>query len=92
VFGGGRILRDSLGIGEKNGQFVRNYLREEGLRIAAESLGGDSARRIHYYPSTGRVLQKLVDVEAQQELITVEYKQYNRVRQQPAEGDIELFS
>jgi chemotaxis protein CheD len=60
VFGGGNVTDSSNAIGSDNAEFVLRYLEAEGLRCAAQDLGGVLPRRIHYYPSTGRVVRKLL--------------------------------
>lgn len=59
---GGAKMSQYLGdIGEKNMQFARRYLHNEGIPLDRESLGGARARRIHFYPTTGKVLEKFVE-------------------------------
>jgi chemotaxis protein CheD len=45
-----------MNIGERNGQFVLNYLRTEGIPVKAQDLGDVHARRINYFPRDGRVM------------------------------------
>jgi chemotaxis protein CheD len=60
VFGGGNVTDSNNAIGSDNAEFVLRYLEAEGLRCAAQDLGGVLPRRIHYYPSTGRVVRRLL--------------------------------
>jgi chemotaxis protein CheD len=60
VFGGARMSTTLVDIGGKNITFVRKFLADEAIPIVAESLGGEQARRIHYWAATGRVQQQLV--------------------------------
>ena len=53
VFGGGNVIDASTAVGSANAEFVLRYLEAEGLRCAAEDLGGTHPRRIHYYPGDG---------------------------------------
>jgi chemotaxis protein CheD len=57
VFGGGAVLANMtlLNVGERNAEFVLRYLQKERIRIAAQDLCGTLARRINFFPSTGRV-------------------------------------
>jgi len=58
VFGGGHVLQgpDSVeGVAQQNVRFIRAFLREEGLRLAAADLGGRLARQILFHTGTGRV-------------------------------------
>lgn len=55
VFGGGRMSGLFQDIGKKNSAFALQYLSDEGMTILAQDLGGTSARRINFHPSTGQV-------------------------------------
>lgn len=90
VFGGARMTVGFSDIGAKNAEFVRRFLRDEDIRLIAESLGGDQARRLHFVPTTGRASQHLVrdpSVMARERTLT-------RPTPVPAtgSGDLELFS
>ncbi|MEL6582393.1 MAG: chemoreceptor glutamine deamidase CheD [Pseudomonadota bacterium] len=56
VFGGGNVMRSSAKstVGDRNAAFVREFLRNEGIRLVAEDLGGCHARRVIYVPATGK--------------------------------------
>lgn len=86
VFGGARMTPGMADIGEQNARFVRRFLRDEGIPLDGESLGGSAARRIQFWPSTGRARQTLVDPGG----VIAEER-----RPQPAPvsvgGDLELF-
>lgn len=56
VFGGANVLTGMAKIGTRNADFVEAYLEREGLPIVAKDIRGDIARRIRYYPTSGRVL------------------------------------
>lgn len=55
LFGGADMYLSQNQIGSQNAAFVLNYLDQEGLSVSAYDLGGNRGRRIHYWPSTGRV-------------------------------------
>lgn len=57
LFGGSMMIQNQENIGELNSQFALNYLKSEGIPCVSESLGGRSARRIHFHPATGRARQ-----------------------------------
>jgi chemotaxis protein CheD len=54
AFGGASTCQPSSQVGERNIQFIENYLRTEGLSLAASDLGGLAVRRVRYHPSAGR--------------------------------------
>jgi chemotaxis protein CheD len=58
---GGASMSDGFGrIGEENGIFAQEFLSNEGIPCVAKSLGGTSARRIRYTPTTGYAQQLIV--------------------------------
>ncbi|MBS0124961.1 chemotaxis protein CheD [Thetidibacter halocola] len=61
VFGGARMNDNLRDIGQSNAQFARSFLSDEGVPIAAESLGGHAARRLRFWATTGRVRQLVVE-------------------------------
>ena len=60
VFGGGKMISGFSDVGLKNGEFVISYLRDEGISCLSQSLGGEQARRIQFWPHTGRARQKML--------------------------------
>ena len=61
LFGGARIMQGFSDIGATNAAFARRFMTDEGIPVVAESLGGRSARRVEFWPATGRVRQRAVD-------------------------------
>ena len=60
VFGGAKVIASSNPIGKHNAEFVLEFIRAEGLTLVGQDLGGMLARRVHYFPSTGRVMRRLL--------------------------------
>jgi chemotaxis protein CheD len=84
AFGGARMVAGLSDIGKKNSDFILDFLEKEGIVIEGHSLGGNTARHIMFWPTTGRVMQKIRH-DAPEE--TVE-----KVRApEPAGNDLELF-
>ena len=65
VFGGGRMFDTLADVGTSNANFAERFLRDEGIPIVASTLRGVSARRVHFWPASGRVLQKAVAGEVE---------------------------
>ena len=61
LFGGSSMLAGITDIGARNAEFGRNYLANEGIPCDSESVGGNQARKLKFWPATGAVRQKLVD-------------------------------
>jgi chemotaxis protein CheD len=92
LFGGGRILAGMTDIGDRNVNFIRNFLRIEGYRIAAEDLGGTHPRKVIYFPANGRVkLRRLRPIENR--IISHHEQLYLESigRKAAGGGDVELF-
>ena len=61
LFGGSSMLKGRTDIGARNVRFGREYLVNEHIVCDAESVGGSKARRIRFWPATGKVHMKLVE-------------------------------
>lgn len=57
VFGGAAVLPNmpSLNVGDNNAQFVLEYLKAEKIGVYAQDLGGTRARRVAFFPESGKV-------------------------------------
>lgn len=64
VFGGGCMHDNLSNIGESNSRFALRFLEIEGIPLISHSVGGSSARRIRFWPTTGRVQQLMIGAEA----------------------------
>ena len=62
LFGGARMSANLSDIGRQNAAFTHNFLANEGISIASESVGGLLARRVIFRPTTGQV--KLLFVQS----------------------------
>lgn len=60
VFGGARFSGAMGNIGQANVAFALKFLESEGIALLGKSTGGESARKIRFWPATGRAKQKLV--------------------------------
>lgn len=82
VFGGASMITGLSDVGERNCAFARGYLHAEEIPIDGESLGGDEARQIRFWPTTGRVQLRSVGRSAVQD---------RPVETTPEANDVELF-
>lgn len=92
VFGGARVIESSMDIGEQNGAFVLDYLRREGMKLTGQDLGGPFPRRILWFPAQGRALRRLLTSGSLPATVKEEMRFRSVLRNQPQEGDVELFS
>ncbi|MEP4248861.1 chemotaxis protein CheD [Tateyamaria sp.] len=63
AFGGAQMVSGLSDIGEQNTAFITNFLAQEGIPLITQSFGGHQARNLKFWPTSGRVMQKLTDVE-----------------------------
>ena len=60
LFGGGRLSGNLPDIGGANAAFAEQFLHDEGIAWLGGSTGGSGARRIQFWPATGRVRQRAI--------------------------------
>lgn len=89
IFGGGRVLSSLSDVGNHNVTFVRDFLRQEGLKVSSEDVGENCPRHIQYFPLTGRVRVK--HLSARQDVVTEEQKYMHGLDKAPVAGEIDLF-
>ena len=91
VFGGGHVIRQMSDVGERNCQFVLEYIDTENIPLLAHDLGDEYPRKILFDPMSGRArMKKLRNMH--NDTIVVREKDYQKdIIHKPVEGDIELF-
>lgn len=93
VFGGGNVIRGMTvaNVGARNAEFALRYLEQESIPVLSQDLGGNDARKLGYFPRSGRLLLKHLPIAATVADLAVE-SAYGRSlqREQPC-GDVELF-
>ena len=92
VFGGGRVLPALNGrlIGERNAAFAFDYLKTEGIAVLARDVLGETARKIAFLPSSGRVWVRRLERSQGGAVFGAERRW--AARQPPqADGGVELF-
>lgn len=93
VFGGARVLQgfEVLDVGAQNAAFVLEFLREEGVPLAAQDLGGVHPRKLVFFPASGRACVKRLQPVAASELQHAE-RAYRERLQDSRSGEFEMFS
>jgi chemotaxis protein CheD len=91
LFGGGRILASMTDVGSRNIAFARDWLKTEGLGIAAEDVGDVVPRRVIYMPATGKVMLKHLRSLEGRAIASREEQYLTSFKQKPAGNDVELF-
>ena len=86
LFGGSRMMQKLSDIGRLNASFAERFLQHEGIKVVGGSLGGETGRRIQYWPVSGRARQvALPGDQAPVNPVQV------TVPPRAAGGDLELF-
>ncbi|HSW14197.1 MAG TPA: chemoreceptor glutamine deamidase CheD [Solimonas sp.] len=93
VFGGGAVLPSLTvsRVGERNAEFVLDYLKREQIPVVSQDLLDTCPRQVHFFPQSGKVmLRKLPTVD--RSLVAADETRYrSRLRREPVEGSVELF-
>jgi chemotaxis protein CheD len=92
VFGGGNVTDSQNAIGTENSKFILRYLEAEGMRCAAQDLGGQLPRRIHYHPATGKVVRRLLGTGESISVAREETEYGSRLSTRTIAGEIQLFN
>lgn len=91
IFGGGRILESMTDVGKRNINFVRDYLKTEGLQVVSEDVGEIFPRMVVYFPQTGKVRVKRLRSLHNNIIASQETSYIESIKKEPVSGDIELF-
>jgi chemotaxis protein CheD len=71
LFGGARMIAGLTDIGQQNAEFAERFLKQEGIPVIGGSLRGNHARRIQFWPKSGRVRQMAI-ANADTEVFAIE--------------------
>lgn len=91
IFGGAHVGNMNVSIGADNSSFIRDYISREGLNLVSEDLGGNRARKIFFFPETGRVARFLFQATSDSKVSQRERELRKSIKTPKVESDIELF-
>jgi chemotaxis protein CheD len=91
VFGGARIRRSATEVGLRNIEFIREYLRMDGLHCVAEDLGDIHPRKVAYNPLSGTARVMRLPAIAGRAITAREKDYQSRIGDAGHSGDVELF-
>jgi chemotaxis protein CheD len=94
VFGGGAVMRGftTQNVGERNSDFVLDYLALEKIRVVAQDLRDIYPRKVYFFPSSGRALVKKLKQVHNDTIVQRETEYGSRLQTAEMGGDVELFS
>jgi chemotaxis protein CheD len=93
IFGGGNVLRGLTlsNVGQRNAEFVVDYLKAENIPIMASDLLDEYPRKVYFFPSTGKVLVRKIKSLHNTTIMDRESEYRMRIRQSAPSGDVDLF-
>ncbi len=91
IFGGGRVLSSLIDVGNHNVEFVRDFLRGEGLSVVSEDVGETYPRHVQYFPQSGRVRVRHLNSRCVADIATNETQYLTGIEKAPVAGEIDLF-
>lgn len=91
IFGGGQILENMTDVGQRNIAFARDYIKTEGLSVAAEDVGAIYPRMVVYFPATGRVKVRRLRSLHNNLIAEQETRYLDSLKDKPVGGEVELF-
>ncbi|MEL6521687.1 MAG: chemotaxis protein CheD [Pseudomonadota bacterium] len=83
LFGGARMVAGLSDVGARNTEFALDFFEREGILCQSKSLGGESARKVQFVPTSGKARQMLVAATEVKEPV-------QKPKPKPTE-DVELF-
>jgi chemotaxis protein CheD len=86
LFGGARIVRSLSDVGRQNVEFAERFLDRDGIAIVGRDFGGERARRLQFWPASGRARQ--IYVVRDQSFAREEVE---KASVEQSGGDLELF-
>jgi len=91
LFGGGKIIPTLGDVGQRNIDFVLEYIDTEALTLISDDLGDIYPRKVVYFPKTGKVRMKKIK-HLHNETIASREKQYRTsIKDIEVQSDVELF-
>mgnify|MGYP004701372425 FL=1 len=96
VFGGGNVLKgfSAINVGERNAEFVMDYLALERIPVVAQDLLDIYPRKVYFFPDTGQVLIRKLKSLHNNTIMDRESAYRMQLRNKPAHDqrqDVEIF-
>ena len=95
IFGGGQVMANftTMNVGERNTDFVTNYLQTERIPIVSEDVLDIYPRKVVYFPATGKAMVKRLAHAHPEALVEQERSRGSAVQvaKTSAGGSVDLF-
>lgn len=95
VFGGAQVIptfSEKGAVGQKNAEFVLEFLKRENIDVVSQDLGGCTSRRIFFHTDSAQVFLKRGHTLSSKHLARLEQEKIKAIREKLSEsGDITWF-
>ena len=88
IFGGARMIKSFVDIGEQNAAFAERFLQAERIPVISGDLRGERGRRIEFWPVSGRARQIMLATDA---TLDIQRKEPRKLPVATSHGSVELF-
>ncbi len=93
IFGGGNVLKGFTqnNVGQRNAEFVVDYLKAEHIPILASDLLDHFPRKVYFFASSGEVKVRKIKSLHNSTIIDRESEYRMKIRNSAKSGDVDLF-
>jgi len=93
IFGGGNVLRSFTTnmVGDRNAAFVKQFLKDESIKVTGEDLLDIYPRKVYFFPRTGKVLVKKLKQLNNYTLVKREEAYSSKLKTNDVGGEVDLF-
>jgi len=91
VFGGSKVFKQMSNIGDKNIEFVQDYLKMENITLVDADIGSVYPRKVIFEPFSGRAFVKKLESLHNDTISRRESDYSDQIVHKTVEGDVELF-
>jgi chemotaxis protein CheD len=89
LFGGGNVVAALSDVGGRNVKFALEYVKTEGYTLASTDLGGNAARRVQFWPGSGRA--RISYLSSEHKAVPAQHGDRRVSNDAPAAGRVEMF-
>ncbi|PJB02611.1 MAG: chemotaxis protein CheD, partial [Hydrogenophilales bacterium CG_4_9_14_3_um_filter_63_34] len=82
----------TVNVGERNSEFVMDYLETERIQVLSQDLMGFFPRKVYFFPSSGRVMVRKLKSVHNNTIFEREQRYGQRLKSSNIAGDVELFT
>ena len=93
VFGGGAVISgmNSLNVGERNTQFVLDYLQTERIPVVSKDVMDIYPRKVCFFPASGKAMVKRLAPSSTEVVVALDRDAAQRTRATSSAGSVDLF-